>query len=399
MNNRRILLLLSLLAALSGVAWLLSRQAGPPAGAQAEPFLPGLAAALNALEEVVVIGPGERVIATLKRQADGWTVAEADGYPADIGRLRGLLLALSRARIVETKTARPELHARLGVEDLSLEDASGIKLVLRSPAYSASVIIGETGVAGGMSYVRRADENQAYLVDQQLDTGETLRDWLDRRVLDIPASEIRRVTIEHPDGETLVIEKSDPQASDFQVLDIPEGRKLAYPGVANAIGAALSGLQFESVMPATELATPAAPPVLTRFETFDGLTIDARSWRVEDGHLVAFSVSATAPPPMPPAAADGAETPATDATAPHSAEDSGATAPHSAEDSGATALHSAEDSGATAPHSAAEVSTGPDPVARAVELNHRLGGWLYRLPDYKTDQLIRRMNDLLEAES
>ncbi|RMF98233.1 MAG: DUF4340 domain-containing protein [Gammaproteobacteria bacterium] len=374
MNNRRILVLLLLLAALAVTGWWLAREQKPAAGGQGELFLPGLADALNGLETVVIKRAGGRVVATLRHGADGWTVAEANGYPADIGRLRRLLLALAQARVVEAKTARPERHDRLGVEDISREDASGIQLDLISPAYSASVIIGKTGVAGGsMAYLRRAGEDQAFLVDARLDPGRELRDWLDRRVLDIPARDIRRVTIEHPDGETLVIEKPDPEASDFTVLNIPEGRKLSYPGVANSIGAALAGLEFDTVRPAAETPRPAGPPVLTRFETFDGLLIEARTWRVDDGHLVAFSASAAEPPAMITAA------------------------PAAGGDKAGEAGPAAGGESTTDAEPAADADTGKDPASRAAELNERLSGWLYALPGYKTDQLIRRMNDLLAA--
>ena len=311
-------------------------------------MLPELAAGLNDVDRVVVTGPGNEAVATLERTDGRWRLAD-NGYAADVGRLRKNLIALSEARIVETKTANPEFYDRLGVVDISDASATGVEIQLAAGGQSlARVLVGDTGLgAGSGAYLRVDGDAQSYLVEADLDPGPARSDWLDRDVIDIPSSDIRRVTITQVDGEVLALEKSSPDATEFQVLDIPAGRELSFPGVANSIGAVLARLQLEDVQPAGEF-TPPAPPIVARFETFDGLVVEVQTFRVQDEWRVTFSASAVA-----------AETPAADA----------------------------------------DETTGSnqDAAGQAAAINARTAGWLYTLPGFKTDQLIKRLEDLLAA--
>jgi len=321
-------------------------------------LLPDLAAQLNDVDRVVVTGPGNQTVATLQQTDGAWRVAE-NGYAADVGRLRKNLIALSEAQIVEVKTANTEFYERLGVVDISEDAATGVQLALAAGDKSlARVLIGDTGLgAGNGAYVRVNGDAQSYLVEADLDPGPARSDWLDTEVIDVPSSDIRRVTITQIDGETLELEKISADATEFQVLNIPEGRELSFPGVANSIGAVLAKLQLEDVQPADEF-TPPAPPIVARFETFDGLVIEAQTFRVEDAWRVTLAARAAE------AAASEAE-PTAEATV-------------ETETADATGSEKSADD-------------------RAAAINARTAGWLYTLPGFKTDQLIKRLEDLLAA--
>ena len=43
-------------------------------------------------------------------------------------------------------------------------------------------------------------------------------------------------------------------------------------------------------------------------------------------------------------------------------------------------------------------SGAADPEARARAINERVGGWAYRIPQYKYDSMNKRMGDLLQEE-
>ncbi|HHQ14480.1 MAG TPA: hypothetical protein ENK16_05590 [Chromatiales bacterium] len=169
---------------------------------------------------------------------------------------------------------------------------------------------------------------------------------------------MKSVRIEHPDGEVVEISKPDPDATDFTVHNIPKGRKLTFPGAANGIGAALAGLELDDVIAAKNFDPGSVPPVLTRFETFDGLIIEAKGWRVDDHYMFAFTASA-----QPAASQADAE----------------------------------DDADSTKAGNASETDK-PDPAERAKTLNAKVDGWVYRLPSYKADEFIKRMSDLLAAE-
>lgn len=376
--SARNLLALVVAALLLGLAtWLVSRNQQQP-GQAGDLLLPGLAKALNDVDRVLVTAAGDQVVATIQRGQDRWTVAERDGYPANLGRLRKNLIALSEAHILETKTANPDYYARLGVEDVAQADATGTQLAISGSDYGAAVIIGQTGVNGDNSYVRRAGEATSYLVDARLDPGAQLRDWLDRRVADIASAQVRSVRITQTDGSTLELGKGSPEATDFTVAGIPAGRQLTSPGAANGIGAALASLEFDDVTPAAGVATGDLQPIVARFETFDGLAVTVTSWTTADGPRLGFAAEAL---PAPEATADG-----TDASAPAAGDAAGPAA---------EAAPAAGDAGdATAGEAAGE---SPDPAATAASLNQRWQGWLYTLPGYKAEQFTRRLSDLLAA--
>lgn len=303
-------------------------------------LLPDLALAADGLTEVVVDGPASDDTVTLDKADGAWTVAERDAYPADLGKLRQLVLALSEADVVERKTADPDNYARLGVAEPG-SDGAGTKVSLTGATDSFAVILGD--VARGESrYARIADQPQSVLIDRNPDLPTDAADWLLPDIADIPGDEIRKVTIIHADGETIVIEKlvgaplqsasevSPEEASEadaaaerptnFTVLDIPEGRELSHDGVANGIGGALANLRLDDVRRATagEVETTAV------FETFDDQKITVTVTGGDDAGWVAFA----ADPDI-----DG--------------------------------------------------------------LNARTAGWQYRMPDFKKNLLVRRWDDLL----
>lgn len=341
MGSRSFLTLVGVVVLLSIVAIFVSVSRQPDR-VTSELLLPELEAALNEVEKITVKTAGNRTVATLVRGDERWTVVEASDYPADLGRIRQNLIALSQARIVEEKTSNPELYDQLGVENIDNEDAEGTQLDIEAEGYTASVIIGDTGVSGGdMAYARLTGEPRSVMVNADLNLAGDHQEWLDRDLLDVASSRIHAVTLTHPDGEVLRIEKSTPDATDFTVLNIPDGRELTHATVANPIGAALSSLRLDGVMSSADFAPADSEFVVARVETFNGLIVESRAYAVEDGIRVSFSASAGTP------------------------------------------------------ISAEAEELQPDEIAT---LNQRLGSWIYTLPSYKTDQLTKRMDDLLKAE-
>jgi len=351
--NLRSLLILVAGAAVLGFLVLLA--SGPGGGDDAgERLLPGLDEALNDVRRIVVTAGGDRTVATLEHSGQGWRVAERDGYPADIGRIRRNLLALAEARIVERKTANPEFHGRLGVADLSDPEATGSRFDIEAGDYRASVIIGDTGVSGGrMAYVRRVGEDQSYMVAADLQPSVNRADWLDEQIVDIPSTRIRRVTIRHPDGAVLQIARASAEATDFTVRDLPEDRELTFPAAANPVGAALAALELDDVTRAEDFDPGSTEPVVGRFETFDGLVVEATSWELEDGTRVRFEARAE---------------PADSASA---------------------------DAGQTTPATTGVDGEPADVAQEASRLASRFEGWVYTLPSFKAEQLTRRLDDLL----
>lgn len=352
MRNRSFLILVT--AVLVMVALLYVQPKDPWQGDQ-QLILPGLADVLNEVDRVAVIGAGNAPIATLERGENYWTVVERDGYRADVGRIRRNLIALSEARVVEQKTTDPALHPRLGVEDIAAPDATGRKFVIAAPSQSFELIVGETGVRGGMSYVRRPDAAQSFLVSADLDPGDDTVDWLRSELLDVGAERLHSITITHPDGEVLRIDKAAPDAVEFEIVDMPEGRELRYATILSSTTGVLADLTMDDVARDDAVAAnrDASGDVVTRFETFDGLVIETRVEEAEDGRRTRFS-----------ARADEAL--------------ASRFAPPSADEAEPTDRLSFE-----------------AVTEEAQRVNGELAGWIYTLPSFKSDQLVRRLEDVL----
>jgi hypothetical protein len=275
MNSRTLVALLAALGILVALAFAVSISQRPTETSGGL-LLPDLKTQLNAIDRIVVRTAGNKTVATLVRSEAGWALSERHDYAADVGRIRKNLIALAEARMLEEKTSNPELYGRLKVEDIEKESAGGVQLDLGAGDKTTSVIIGSTGVGGGdRAYVRRAGEPTSWLVSGAFDLPRDTGEWLDRSLTDIDAARVHAITITQPGGATVRIVKASPEATDFAVEGVPAGRELVYPAVGNAVGAALSDLNFDSLERAQDFAQGDVKPTVARFETFDGLVVEA----------------------------------------------------------------------------------------------------------------------------
>ena len=72
-------------------------------------LLPDMRTVANDIDRVSISRANEETL-ILARDGDRWLVPDRDNYPASIARIREVLLAMADARVVEAKTANPELH-------------------------------------------------------------------------------------------------------------------------------------------------------------------------------------------------------------------------------------------------------------------------------------------------
>jgi hypothetical protein len=346
MSKRTFAILLAAFVVLLVLVVAGQRNDTSPAGTGA-PLIAGLDAELGNIERVTVTKSNGEIVATLEKRPDNWVVSDKHGYVANAGKLRQALTALGEARILEQKTANPELYGRLGVEDVTAPDAAGLSVALTASGRELPVVILGNAEGARYRYVRRAGESQSYLIDRNPDVPRTAAQWVDSVIVDVRGERIREVTITHPDGEVVRLSKTGPELANFDVADVPAGRELSYPGVANVVGNALRELTLEDVESATNAID--GEPVVVEFRTFEGLVVRVLGNERGDERWVSFEAS------VDPAVA--ASTPA-------------------------------------AP--AAESVPAADPAAEALRINAKVGGWRYRIASFQYDQLTRRMADLLK---
>lgn len=251
------------------------------------PWLPDFGAVANDIDKLRLSRPSGEEGITIHKDGDAWVVSARDDYPADFGKLRQLIIALANAEVLEEKTSNPDQYAKLGVGDPE-DGGKGTKIVVSGPDFSYSVIIGNRA-QGKYRYARLADHATSYLIDQDPEIPESVAGWLMPDIIDVDAGQVQRVSISHADGETIVVEKTDQEQTDFDVVEIPEGRELSYATVANGIAGALSGLELTEVRARID----AAPAATVICETWEGLTVSAEVVAEEDSHWVAFSAETT----------------------------------------------------------------------------------------------------------
>ena len=284
----------------AAAAFAVTRDRGfvPVAGA-GEIVFPGLIDRVNDVASMVVELPGGRL--TVERGKNGWMVKENDDYPARTVKVRQVILALADLKLVEPKTRNKDKFAKLELQDPEVKGASSkrVKLFDGAGKPMADVILGRRrqtlpGTTMGGVYLRRPGDDQTWLAAGGPEVADERRDWLERKIVDVDGGRVRKVIIRHPDGETLTISKPNPEAKDFVLDNIPEGKKLiSQPGV-NYVGDGLRDLLLDDVKKSSD-SFDAQATVTADIVTFDGLAVQVLVSKRDGKHWIRLDASAADP--------------------------------------------------------------------------------------------------------
>src|SRR5262249_41769510 len=135
---------------------------------------------------------------TVHKQGDTWTVAERADYPADVSKVRKLILALNDAKIREEKTSNPDNYAVIGVEDATKAGATGAQIELQAKSGKLDVIVGKP--TGRGNFVRRAAEKTSYVAEPGISLESEPRFWIDTHLLDIDNAKIQSIELKPASG-------------------------------------------------------------------------------------------------------------------------------------------------------------------------------------------------------
>lgn len=295
--------------ALGAALWVnRSNQPASEPDLQNTPLLPALRDELNAVDSVTFTGAANQAIASFKRGADGWRIAEKSGFPADVAKLRELLLKLADANVLDAKTANPARYAELGVEDPAgakcdppanadaagktdaqkkCLDSKGVLVTLGGLKAPVKLIVGLfNGGGGGGTFVRRDGEARSLLASGNLAIDKNAAAWIRHELVDIDAARIKEVRLTGLDGKTLRVYKEQSADASFKVADVPAGRALASDFVANSLGSGLSSLRAEDVAAAKDAPPP--PDVLARAANAEGRKVDISTAGAFKVHYLGF---------------------------------------------------------------------------------------------------------------
>jgi len=380
MSRKHFSWLLALTVVVGAVILLMPQRTGHESGFEVTPLVPGLDTWINEVARVRIVKAGDENVATLVRGEHGWVVEEAESYPADWNRLKTLLAALAQARIIELKTANPAYFERLGLKDVADSSSSAIKVEVGEGEHQIALLVGSAAQGREGQYVRFPDKEQALLIDKTLDVAAELRDWLQRDIVDVAESDVVAVTVTHSDGETLEIRKASADDQDFTLQDLPEGREVQSSWSVNALGGSLTGLVLDQVTAESNIDWGQATNL--RLLTADSIEYTADVTE-HDGKSWIRLAASVYEAPAETAPASGQEQDAAGEPGKAETAEAGTAPPGDASEAAGDEAQSGE-------------SAAKERADRVESITRRVSGWAYAIPQYKSQVMQKRLEDLLK---
>jgi len=240
-----IALIVAAVLAISGALYL-NAQRNPAPDPHGSALLPSLASELDTVTALTVRRGGATPTVTVHQQGGHWTLAERGDYPADVSKLRKLLLALSDAKVIEQKTSNPASFAVIGVDDPASPGATGAEISIVARDGKHAVIVGKPVGAG--NFARRSGENSSYIVEPGISLEVEPRYWIDSRLLDIAAADIQSIGVKPAAGPAYTVHRA-ATGGNFVLEGAPAGRKAADSAVLAPSPTTYSGLTADDVAP------------------------------------------------------------------------------------------------------------------------------------------------------
>ena len=332
-------------AAVAGAAAALNSERGFTQQTASGPVFPGLIDKVNEVAKIAVDHKDGRY--SIVRGADGvWSVPESDGYTANQGQAKKIILQMADLKLFEAKTAKPDLYNRLHLEDMKKKDtqARRVRLYDAKDGAVAEVVVGKKrynlpGTLREGAYIRKPGDPQTWLARGEIDVPTDVKSWLRNGILNIREEDVATIDIRHPDGEVIKITKEDPKAKHFTLHGVPEGKKLKYDSDPGNIASVVEDLELDDARKEGHVAFDDNNTLSAVYTSRSGLIAKLWLTKVNDAEWLKLEVSAK---PDAPAPKEGAK-------------------------------------------SAAEIAK------RVTEWTR---GWVYRIPDFKAQRLRRNMAEM-----
>ena len=246
MKLKTLLIVVALLAALSGAAWFFNRPSTAASSSDTRIGQPVLATAVaEKVARVRITEKGKTVL--LVRDADPsaiWRVTSYHDLPADFAKLATFVKSLNSADVERLVTTSPDRIKRLEFSDttITLFDAAEKPLL--------SLTLGKPADTGGR-YLRFGDETKAYLarLDTWLDVEP--KNWADATLAKFTPADIGKVTLTFPSAPAVTLSRANA-TTPFTADATPSGQRLK-PDTLPSLLSTLSGLRF------TETSAPDDP--------------------------------------------------------------------------------------------------------------------------------------------
>lgn len=370
---------------LVGAALWVSQHKDPVPPQTGHRVFPDLMAKINEVAAMRVSAAGRTF--TIVREGESWNVKEKHQYPAHVGKIREALIGLGELTILEPKTRKPEFYEKLGVQDVDAEGASSTEVTLTDSAGTtlAKLIVGNQRLAQGDSgqnevYVRKFGDPQTWLAVGNLSVATMADEWLDKDFLEVDPKRVRSLRISHPDAATLRLAKEKPDADDFTLVNLPTGTEVESQFAVNNLVSTISSLSFDDVKPKSEITFDAQSVVTTVLETFDGLEVTVTLLPKDEKHYVTVSAAFKNDLIWKPESEEGANT------------------EKQAEETQEAEKAESEETAAPEPEKP-EIKPEAEVKAEIEALNKRVGEWVYVIPKFRAETILKKPEDLIKRFS
>lgn len=264
------------------VAWFLGGTSGPLPGfveADGRVLVPAAAEEPARIGALGIRGQGNDF--TLRRDDGDWTLSEADGYPARSGRVGAMLDTLGNLRAAYVSEDQSPPASDYGFGDLDGPSATAVGITLRGEdnAVLQRVTLGNVvTMPGGANLsnlaLRRDDDPRIWLAESDLRVSADPFDWVDRRIFHTARDRVAEVVITAPDGEKLVIRRSEDSGALEVVEGLPPDASVEGPWVLEEIASVLENLEFVDAGAAKNLGG-GGETWEARIRTADGILLAA----------------------------------------------------------------------------------------------------------------------------
>lgn len=237
---------------------------------------------------------------TLGHKDGRWTIAERDGFPADVAKVRDFVVRMIELKVAQSEPIGAADRARLALEVPGRSGAGTLVEFLSSDDKAlAQVVVGNKYFKGeaagrtadGRFVVLPAKAGTVFIVSDPL-TQASVRsaDWIDHTAFKV--EKVRTMEVRFPGGERWRIERARDDAN-WRLDGLRSGEKVSVTR-ANSASYSLSLLELADVAaPGTKPAEAGLDkPIVVEASTLDGLRYTIRIGRLEgDNYYVSFGSS------------------------------------------------------------------------------------------------------------
>ncbi len=255
-------------------------------------FFPKLSEQIELVSHISINGYAKSI--NLSRVNNAWVIDEFDGYPALADKVKSAVLGAIDLKINAAKTALPRLYHRLGVEGPEVEDTTSLLFTLEDAEKNklVNIIVGKPRRSSASQstpglYVRKPDEPLSYLVDGVMDISAIKTDWIERTLFDIPAEAIKSVRIDHTDGDTFTLIKKEKGQEQFELQNLPFGKKPASDLIIKRFGSILQDMQINGARSQEKLEVQ-GDKIQAQIVTFEGIIANITTFLHDDVPYASF---------------------------------------------------------------------------------------------------------------